>query len=101
MDAREYLAARHPQYVDWEITALFCSAYRLVRDRLRSMDAPEPKTHKSMRRQIEHRLPETAKPYETLLKLSWKARCVGRHSVSGYAKAASDCHDRMAAALNR
>ena len=81
-NAHDLLGTRSPEYLDWQITALFYSALHLFNHHFELRGIRKPENHRQRSRLIAHELPSTYDEYRNLKSLSEQARYGGRAEIT-------------------
>ena len=80
-NAFDFLATRSPEYLDWQITALFYAALHSLNQHFELLGVKVPASHSKRSRLVKRRLPSIWRPYKNLQALSERSRYVGRGGV--------------------
>ena len=81
-NAHDFLSARSPEYLDWQIAALFHSALHLFNHHFELRGIEKPDNHRARSRLVGRELPSIAKDYLKLKSLSEQSRYGGRTEIS-------------------
>ena len=81
-NAFDFLATKEPEYLDWQITALFYAALHSFKRHLELSGAKLPTSHGERSKMVKIRLPTIWGAYKNLQTLSEQSRYGGRGQVS-------------------
>ena len=81
-NAHDLLGTRSPEYLDWQITALFYSALHSFNHHFELRGIRKPENHRQRSRLIARELPSTYDEYRNLKSLSEQARYGGRVEIN-------------------
>ena len=100
-NAFDFLAAKSPEYLDWQTAALFYAALHSFNRHFELLGVKVPASHSKRSRPVKRRLPSTWRLYKNLQALSERSRYVGRGGVDDASESAPRSYAEIMDGLSR